>query len=79
MTKEQLKWIKYYGLDGSKDEFEKLSLIPDHSEEAKKKMEELLAREDSDYSYHELQFLGCMDLQKLASKSEVAAWEFMAL
>jgi len=79
MTKEQEKWIEYYDLEEEGSEMEELGLIPDHSEEAKKKVDELLARERDDYSYEELLFLGHVDLMRLKRKSEVAAEEYMAL
>ena len=56
MTKEQEKWIEYYDLEDIGTEMEELGLIPDHSDEAKKKVDELLARESDDYSYEELLF-----------------------
>ena len=79
MTKEQEKWIEYYDLEEESDELERLGLIPDHSEEAKEKVDELLARKSDDYSYEELLFLGHMDLQKLQKKSKKAAEEYMDL
>jgi len=79
MTKEQKKWIEYYDLEEESDELERLGLIPDHSESAKAKVNELLNRADDNYSYEELIFLGHMDLQRLQLKSEAAAEEYMAL
>jgi len=79
MTKEQRKWLRYYDHEDIGKELERLGLIPDHSEEAKKKVDELLAREGDDYSYEELLFLGHMDLGRLQLKSRVAAEEYMHL
>ena len=62
-------------------EFEELGLVPDYSEKAEMKMEELLKKDLSkeEYSYHELHFLGKMNLTKLMEKSKAAAEEYMDL
>ena len=60
------------------DELKEQGLVPDRSEVAVKKFNELMER-GPEFTSDELYFLGRMDLKALGDKYEVAAYEYMDL